>query len=153
MTKKKIGQRLRAWRIEQDWYGYKLAKVINISQGTLSEMETGKSYTSTPTIIKIMTKTRQTSTRGVTLIPLIKSSSSSSTCIKDLSVALHDGHLDGPRLFGGVHDVHHLPDPVFVIRCDNNHSIPAPGQGRPNIVKQFRKCAGTPIDRQLTLLG
>ncbi|MCH7500247.1 MAG: helix-turn-helix transcriptional regulator [Nitrospinae bacterium] len=34
-----------------------MAQVINISQGSLSDIENGKSYPSTPTIIKIMTKT------------------------------------------------------------------------------------------------
>ncbi len=57
MTKNKIGKRLRAWRVEQGWKGYKLAQVINISQSSLSDLENGKSYPSTPTIIKIMTKT------------------------------------------------------------------------------------------------
>ncbi len=57
MTKINIGERLRAWRVEQGWKGYKLAQVLTISQGTLSELENGKSYPSTPTIIKIMTKT------------------------------------------------------------------------------------------------
>ena len=57
MTKIKIGKRLRAWRVEQGWKGYKLAQVINISQGSLSDLENGNSYPSSPTIIKIMTKT------------------------------------------------------------------------------------------------
>jgi len=57
MTKIKIGKRLRAWRVEQGWKGYKLAQVINIAHGSLSELENGISYPSTPTIIKIMTKT------------------------------------------------------------------------------------------------
>ncbi len=57
MTKIKIGKRLQAWRVEQGWKGYKLAQVINISQGSLSDIENGKSYPSTPTIIKIITKT------------------------------------------------------------------------------------------------
>ncbi len=57
MTKIKIGKRLRAWRKEQGWKGYELAQVINISQGSLSDMENGNFYPSTPTIIKIMTKT------------------------------------------------------------------------------------------------
>ncbi|TDJ61182.1 MAG: XRE family transcriptional regulator [Nitrospina sp.] len=34
-----------------------MAQVINISQGSLSDIENGKSYPSTPTIIKIMTQT------------------------------------------------------------------------------------------------
>jgi len=57
MTKIKIGERLRAWRKEQGWKGYEFVQVINISQGSLSDLENGKSYPSTPTIIKIMTKT------------------------------------------------------------------------------------------------
>jgi len=57
MTKIEIGKRLRAWRVEQGWKGYKLAHVIKISHGSLSELENGKSYPSGPTIIKIMTKT------------------------------------------------------------------------------------------------
>jgi len=57
MTKIKIGERLRAWRVEQGWKGYEFVQVINISQGSLSDLENGKSYPSTPTIIKIMTKT------------------------------------------------------------------------------------------------
>ena len=56
MMKTKIGKRLRAWRVEQGWKGYKLAQVINISQGSLSDLENGNSYPSGPTIIKIMTK-------------------------------------------------------------------------------------------------
>jgi DNA-binding XRE family transcriptional regulator len=57
MTKIKIGKRIRAWRKEREWRGSELARVIKISQGTLSEIETGKSFPSTPTIIKLMTKT------------------------------------------------------------------------------------------------
>ncbi len=57
MTKIKIGKRLRAWRVEQGWKGGKLAQVLNISKGAISDLENGKSYPSTPTIIKIMTKT------------------------------------------------------------------------------------------------
>ncbi len=57
MTKIKIGKRLRAWRVEQGWRGYKLAQVLNMSKGSISDLENGISYPSTPTIIKIMTKT------------------------------------------------------------------------------------------------
>lgn len=57
MTKIKIGKRLRAWRMEQGWKGYELAKIIGISQGSLCDIEKGNSYPSTPTVIKLMTKT------------------------------------------------------------------------------------------------
>ena len=57
MTKKNIGKRLRAWRKERGWKENELGLVIGLSQGSLSTIETGKSYPSTPTIIKLMTRT------------------------------------------------------------------------------------------------
>ncbi len=57
MTKKQIGKRLREWRMEKGWKGYQSAKAIGISQGSLSDIENGKSYPSAPTIIKLMTRT------------------------------------------------------------------------------------------------
>jgi len=53
MTEYNLGKRLRAWRVEQGWKGYELAQVLNIAQGSLSDIENGNSYPSTPTIIKI----------------------------------------------------------------------------------------------------
>jgi peptidoglycan hydrolase-like protein with peptidoglycan-binding domain len=55
--KRAIGKRLREWRKEKDWKGYQSAKAIGISQGSLSDIENGKSFPSAPTIIKLMNKT------------------------------------------------------------------------------------------------
>jgi len=60
MIKTRIFQRddpVTLQRDQLDWKGYELAQVINIFQGSLSDIENGKSYPSAPTIIKIMTKT------------------------------------------------------------------------------------------------
>jgi transcriptional regulator with XRE-family HTH domain len=58
MTKIKIGKRLRAWRKEQGYTGYDMARTIGISQGSLSDIENGNTYPSTPTVIKLLKKTK-----------------------------------------------------------------------------------------------
>jgi len=51
---KTVGQRLKFWRTRKGMKGNQLAKAIKISQGSLSEIENGKSMPSAQTIIKLM---------------------------------------------------------------------------------------------------
>jgi len=51
---KNIGDRLKLWRTRNGMKGYQLAESIRISQGSLSEIENGKSLPSAQTIIKLM---------------------------------------------------------------------------------------------------
>ncbi|MEK9630217.1 MAG: helix-turn-helix transcriptional regulator [Nitrospinota bacterium] len=52
-TTKYLGTRLRQWRKSSSLKGYELAKMIGISQGSLSEIETCKSLPSADTITKL----------------------------------------------------------------------------------------------------
>jgi len=52
-TAKFLGDRLRQWRKSVPLRGYQLAKKIGISQGSLSDIENGKSLPSADTIAKL----------------------------------------------------------------------------------------------------
>lgn len=57
MKKTGIGQRLRVWRKRKNMKAIELAKIIGLSQGSLSEIETGKNEPSARTIVKLLTLT------------------------------------------------------------------------------------------------
>lgn len=46
----KMGTRIKAWRKENGYKGYEFAKVIKISQGSLSDIENNKSLPSAVTL-------------------------------------------------------------------------------------------------------
>lgn len=48
-----MGQRIRSWRKEQGLKSYELARQLNISSGSLSEIETGKNLPSASTLASI----------------------------------------------------------------------------------------------------
>jgi len=48
-----LGTRIRQWRKEKNMKGYIFAKVIKISQGSLSEIENNKTFPSVNTVAKI----------------------------------------------------------------------------------------------------
>lgn len=48
--KHKMGTRIREWRKERNLKGYELAKIIKISQGSLSDIENNKSCPSAVTL-------------------------------------------------------------------------------------------------------
>ena len=52
-----IGLRIRQWRKMAHIKGYELAKIIKISQGSLSDIENNKSDPSAHTIVKLLTLT------------------------------------------------------------------------------------------------
>jgi transcriptional regulator with XRE-family HTH domain len=48
-----MGQRIRSWRKDQGIKGYELAQRLNISSGSLSEIERGKNLPSASTLASI----------------------------------------------------------------------------------------------------
>lgn len=52
-----MGERIRIWRKDLSIKGYELAKMIRISQGSLSDIENNKSDPSAATIKKLLTLT------------------------------------------------------------------------------------------------
>lgn len=48
------GPRIRKWRKEFGLKAFQLAEILKISQGSLSDIETGKSNPSAPTILKFI---------------------------------------------------------------------------------------------------
>jgi len=48
-----MGQRIRSWRKGQGIKGYELARQLNISSGSLSEIESGKNLPSASTLASI----------------------------------------------------------------------------------------------------
>ncbi len=48
-----MGQRIRSWRKDQGIKGYELAQQLNISSGSLSEIERGKNLPSASTLASI----------------------------------------------------------------------------------------------------
>lgn len=52
-----IGRRIRQWRKQIPMKGYQLAKLIKISQGSLSDIENNKSDPSAKTIVNLLTLT------------------------------------------------------------------------------------------------
>ncbi|MDH5762618.1 MAG: helix-turn-helix domain-containing protein [Nitrospinota bacterium] len=48
-----VGTRIRQWRKSLPLKGYELAKIIKISQGSLSDLENNKSLPSADTIVKL----------------------------------------------------------------------------------------------------
>lgn len=48
-----MGSRIRMWRKDQGIKGFELARVLQISSGSLSEIETGKSLPSASTLASI----------------------------------------------------------------------------------------------------
>jgi transcriptional regulator with XRE-family HTH domain len=48
-----VGQRIRSWRKDQGIKGYELAQKLNISSGSLSEIERGKNLPSASTLASI----------------------------------------------------------------------------------------------------
>lgn len=55
---KNLGSRLREWRKSVHIKGYELAKVIHISQGSLSDIENNKSLPSADTVAKLYQHTQ-----------------------------------------------------------------------------------------------
>ena len=53
----KIGERLREFRLQKDMKAIEFAKICEISQGSLSGLENGKSYPSAETLINLIRKT------------------------------------------------------------------------------------------------
>lgn len=51
------GPRIRQWRKSKLWKSYQLAKTIKISQGSLSDIENGKSNPSAATVVKFIKHT------------------------------------------------------------------------------------------------
>jgi transcriptional regulator with XRE-family HTH domain len=52
-----IGKRLRAFRLENGLKSNELAEICNISQGSISGLENGKSYPSAETLINLINNT------------------------------------------------------------------------------------------------
>jgi len=52
-----IGLRIRQWRKDQLLKGFQLAKIIKISQGSLSDIENSKSDPSAATLVKLYANT------------------------------------------------------------------------------------------------
>ena len=52
-----IGKRIREWRKGKNLRAYQLAKIIKVSQGSLSDIENGKSAPSAQTIVSLLTLT------------------------------------------------------------------------------------------------
>lgn len=52
-----MGQRIRSWRKDQGIKGYELARRLNISSGSLSEIESGKNLPSASTLASIHVNT------------------------------------------------------------------------------------------------
>lgn len=52
-----IGPRMRVWRKDEHLKGYEFAKLIGISQGSLSDIENNKSDPSAHTLVKFLTRT------------------------------------------------------------------------------------------------
>lgn len=48
-----VGRRIRSWRKDQGIKGYELARRLNISSGSLSEIESGKNLPSAATLASI----------------------------------------------------------------------------------------------------